>query len=182
MSNSMRAKKGIIWGVFLLYLLLLAKILFLSRLSFGDLFDTGRGVSRSVNLMPFLSIRAYLSGETEILRQFSYANVVGNIILFMPLGFILPTLKRNKTVAMNMIIILAATLFAEIVQWAFGIGTADIDDVILNCLGGLLGMGSYHVVNLAMRNEKNTLTAIAILCALGLPVIWLFLFKINMNF
>lgn len=85
-----------------------------------------------------------LSSEKNNMVEFALQNIIGNVILFIPLGFLLP-LITNKFHSLKKIIVVAFlfSLFIEFVQFIsfhFGIyRTADIDDIILNTLGAVLG-------------------------------------------
>lgn len=172
-----------LYGVFICYLLLLIKILILSRVSILELFNSQRSFVRSINLIPFYSISEYISGSTANLKRFAYANVVGNILIFVPLGVYLSIFKKNKRVMVNLLFIAITSLFVEILQGLLGIGTADIDDIILNGLGGGIGILGYKLLLLILRNEKKVQAAITVLSAVvGLPVIYYFLFMIKMRF
>ena len=181
MRRRERVEKTVIYGVFFFYVLLLMKILFFSRVSFFELFGTQRTIDRAVNFIPFHSIIEYLSGRTETLRTFSYANVVGNIAIFMPLGAYLALFRAGKGILANLLFIFLASMMTEMIQWIFGIGTADIDDVILNCIGGLVGILGYKLLVCVLRDEKRAQTAIAILSILGSPFVWYYLFMIKMR-
>ncbi len=64
-----------------------------------------------------------------------------------------------------------------------GIGASDIDDVILNSLGGLLGILGYKLFLIILRDEKMAHTIITILSTIiGLPIVLYFLFFIKMRF
>ncbi|NBD27257.1 VanZ family protein [Paenibacillus glycinis] len=183
MTKLERIKAVLLYGVFIGYLLVLLKILFLSRVSVSELFNTQRAAVRSINLVPFDTIREYLSGSSANLRRFASANVVGNILIFIPLGVYLTALKRNKNVLANLCLILALSLLVEIIQGLLGIGTADIDDVILNGLGGWIGILAYQFLRIIVRGQKNALTAVTVLSVvMGLPVICYYLFFIKMRF
>lgn len=172
MNIRVRIQKVFLYGIFICYILLLIRILFLSRVSLLELFSSQRTILRSINLIPFYSIREYLSGSSAVLKQFAFGNVVGNIVLFIPLGIYLPLFKNDKRVITSLLFIFLASLFAEIIQWLFGIGTSDIDDIILNCLGGCVGLLGYKLISLILRDEKKVHTAITLLSAIvGLPVI-----------
>ncbi len=183
MNRREQVKTVLLYGVFVCYILLVLKILFLSRVSLFELFSSQREINRSFNLIPFHSIMEYLSGGTEEVKRFSYGNVVGNIILFIPLGLYLPLLRKDKRIRTNLLFVLAASLFAEIVQGLFGIGASDVDDLILNCAGGFIGILAYKLVLLIFRDEKKVRTAILIPSVIvGLPMIFYYLFLIRMKF
>lgn len=148
----------LLYAVFGVYLLLLGAILFRSRLG-----------ERSVNLIPFGTIGGYLADLTGAshLRAFALQNLLGNIVIFIPLGGYAALFNKDKRVWKNLLIVLGATVLAEVVQTAFKLGHGDIDDVILNCLGGLLGIlfckGLYRLCG----DEEKTRHAVA----LAAPVI-----------
>lgn len=183
MNKRERIEAVFLYGVFICYILLLIKILFLSRVSLLELFTNQRTIVRSINLIPFHSIMEYISGSSENLKSFAFGNVVGNIAIFIPLGIYLPLFRNNKSVINNLLFIFIVSLFVEIIQGILGIGTADIDDVILNCLGGWIGILGYKFLLFILRDEKKVHTAITILSTIiGLPVTFYFLFIIKMRF
>ena len=179
MTKQERVERVIICIIFALYILLLFKILFISRVSINDIFDSSREVRRTFNLVPFQSINNYLSVG---MQGFSVGNVLGNFILFMPLGVYLPLLKKDKRVSTNMFYIFIATVLVEALQWTLGIGAADIDDVILNFSGGFIGILGYKLFHWMFKGEGGAQTAVFVLSIMGLPLILYLLFAINMVF
>ncbi|EPR09959.1 VanZ family protein [Ruminiclostridium papyrosolvens] len=183
MNKRERIKTVFLRCVFTCYILLLIKILFLSRISILELFTNQRTLFRSVNLIPFYSITEYLTASSMNIKQVAFSNVVGNIVIFIPLGVYLSLFKKNKRAITNLLLIFIASLFVEIIQGLFGIGISDIDDVILNCLGGWIGILGYKFSLFILRDEKTVYTAITILSAIiGLPVILYLLFMMKMRF
>ncbi|TYP79343.1 VanZ family protein [Paenibacillus methanolicus] len=172
-----------LYGVFIGYIILLIKVFFLSRVSISELFDSQRTIVRSINLIPFYSISEFLSGSSENLRRFASANVVGNIMIFIPLGGYLSLFKNKARAVINLRIIVLASLIVEIIQGILGIGAADIDDLILNGLGGWLGILGYQTLRFIVRDEKKVHTAITVLSAIiVLPALYYYLFMIKMRF
>lgn len=183
MNKRERIETVFLYGVFTCYILLLIKILFLSRVSLLELFHSQRTIGRSINLIPFHSIMEYISGGSENLKRFAFGNVVGNVVIFIPFGIYFPLFKNDKRVMNNLLFIFLVSLLVEIIQGLFGIGASDIDDVILNCLGGWIGILGYKLSILLLRDEKKVRTTITILSTIiGLPVILFFLFVIKMRF
>ena len=125
--------------VFILYLSYLFYLTFFSHLY-------GRGYfHRSMNLVPFTTIQLFMvSGRIRGIL----VNVFGNIAAFIPMGVLFP-LVFNKSVRLcrTLLITFAVSLMIEIVQYAFGVGAADIDDLKLNLTGGLAG----YVIFMALR-------------------------------
>ena len=114
-----------------------------------------------VNVMPFLNTYhnfkntlADPSGEATI---DSLENIFGNFFLFTPLGILLPLIfSRINSVKQMAVIFLITAVSIELIQLVlrrFGTyRTADIDDVILNTTGGILGWLIYAFI--FKRNRK----------------------------
>lgn len=169
-----------LYGAFACYLFFLAYILFLSRTSLFGLFDRERELSRSVNLIPFYSISRYLSPSgSGGLSGIAFQNVLGNVVIFMPLGVYLQLLKKDQRIPVSLLIVFTASFCTEILQWVFGIGASDVDDLLLNCLGGLIGILMYRLLLLILRRENRVRVAVMILSAAGLPLIYVFLFVLR---
>lgn len=182
MNKRERIETVFLYGVFICYMLFLIKLLFLSRVSIWDLFNSQRTLDRSVNLVPFYSIKEYIFSSSDTIRKFALGNVVGNIVAFIPLGTYFTLFKNNKRVITNLISIFIVSLFIEIIQGLLGIGASDIDDIILNCLGGLVGILGYKFLFFILREEKKVRVAITILSAIGLPVLLYLLFMARLRF
>jgi glycopeptide antibiotics resistance protein len=91
-----QSKKVFLYIIFIGYILVLFKILLLSRVSLLEMFNSQRTSFRSINLIPFHSIMDYISGSSDTIRSFAFGNVVGNIVIFIPLGIYLLLLKKIK--------------------------------------------------------------------------------------
>lgn len=125
------------------YLALLTKlVLFKYSFSITHIFEYRWWASS--NIVPFKTISFYLF-EAKVNMNTRINNLVGNIIGFMPLGFLLPLLSK-KHMKLKKIIVISFGLSStyEVLQLLFGLGSFDEDDMILNTLGGVIG---YVVVN-----------------------------------
>ena len=92
------------------------------------------------NFIPFKTITAYLGGVGDDNVDVWFFNLFGNILAFMPMGFLLPLIFRKvKSAGALVINVFIISSVLEIIQLVTKLGTADIDDVILNTLGGFLG-------------------------------------------
>jgi glycopeptide antibiotics resistance protein len=181
MNKRERIQTVFLYGVFICYMLFLIKLLFLSRVSLLDLFNSQRTSHKSINLIPFYSIKEYIFSNSATIKKFAFGNVVGNIVIFIPLGTYLSLFKNNKRVITNLLFIFIVSLFIEIIQGLLGIGASDVDDIILNCLGGLVGILGYKFLLFILRDEKKVRVAITILSAIGLPVLLYLLFTVRLR-
>ena len=143
---------------FVLYILLLFYILFFSELN-------GRGLMNrdhiSYNMHPFREIYRYLFYWKQIGLLNALLNLFGNIIGFVPLGFLLPSFSgRCRRYWYNTLMAGYLLSFAvEFFQLAFRAGSCDVDDIILNTLGTALGYLCFLFVQLgrSKRREKKNL-------------------------
>lgn len=91
---------------------------------------------RNINLIPFRAMSPYLRDITE---PYAFKNIAANIVIFIPLGFFISN-KNPKNVFKALIICLGVILSIELIQLFFKIGFFDVDDIILNFIGSLLGV------------------------------------------
>lgn len=160
----------LLYAVLVFYVLLLLAIVFFKYITPLELFSADRPIFRSVNLIPFHSIKSYLLGS-GVSRSVVLNNVLGNILLFIPLGIYLQVLKRDKRIFAGIFFIFAASLSVEVIQYILGIGAADIDDILLNCLGGIVGILCYRLLLAFIKDEGKIKNIIAILGAvIGIPL------------
>lgn len=100
----------------------------------------------NVNFIPFKTIVFYLNGD-RVNLDVSVNNLVGNLILLLPLGLLLPFMfKRCQKLSSVVAIAFITSLLIEVIQFVLQIGMADIDDVILNSLGAILGYIFYKFI------------------------------------
>ena len=102
-------------------------------------------VARQVNLIPFRTLRLFTqlldSPRPEFVRA-AIVNLGGNIIMFIPLGFLLPRVFPKCASLLRVLLVTAAIITAvEVTQLFTLVGSCDIDDLILNVLGSALGFG-----------------------------------------
>lgn len=109
--------------IFIIYILLLFELLT----------GTENNSYGGINIMPFSEIFRYNIGS----KMFIY-NVLGNILLFIPYGYFVTRYTESKSVYQIFIISLITSFTIEILQVRLG-RSFDVDDIILNVLGGILG-------------------------------------------
>jgi len=119
------------FGVFSLsYIVLLVSVLF-SRNSLGNNYTS--------NYVPFKTIFGYIFGKADFIYIFS--NIVGNIIIFIPLGCIVYYyFYRKIKVSICIFISILFVILIEYLQKKYIVGSFDIDDILLNSLGVYLGI------------------------------------------
>lgn len=116
-------------------------------------FNFGGTHEGPANLWPFKTIFPYLLGK----RGFVIAifNLAGNIVLLLPVGFLVPFVYRKMTWKKTLALAIAAGLAIEGMQALFRVGIFDIDDVILNGLGVMVGYWVFMMGRKALEPKKR---------------------------
>lgn len=129
-------------GLLLVYYVIIAGALLL----FGGLFHLDRAWGGAVNLEPFYTIRRFLIHYRRTGSLSSLSNLLGNVLILMPLGVLLPLLYRPMRRFWLFIPLVALiAVGVEVLQWRTGLGVADVDDSILNFCGAVI---SYTITRL----------------------------------
>lgn len=105
-----------------------------------------------LNLVPFRTIRRFsrllMPPVRPYLLRIALHNLLGNILLFIPLGYLLPDLFPPLRKFWLTALAVAVTITTvELLQLLLTVGTCDVDDLILNVLGASMGYGVYRVVH-----------------------------------
>lgn len=144
-----KAGRVICWMLFLAYIAILVYFLFFSE-------KLGREATGEFryNLRPFQEIIRCIR-HWSVLRQLALINLVGNVVAFMPFGFFLPLLSvKERRVVMILLLTFELSLVIEVIQLFTGVGSFDVDDLLLNTIGGWLGYGCYCLFAKMTRNSR----------------------------
>ena len=136
-----------------LQLLMLINLAVISRMVFHPMatvdgkiqpliFEAATAWPFRLNLIPFVNLLDYESKRDLLL------NIIGNCAMFIPTGIVVPCLYQSlrsfpKTVLTGFLI----SLSIEIIQLPFAVRASDVDDLILNTAGVVIGYGIYALVN-----------------------------------
>ena len=156
-----RSLKLFTWIVFILYLTVLIYIIVLKGGSALSMARHRTEISfmqkiSNINYIPFKTIFYYLGGNQAFI--ISKENILGNIITFAPLGFLLPILYNKFKKLKNIFFIsVGVSLSIEIVQLLFNLGSCDIDDLILNVLGSILGFEVFKILSYTKKRFRSYL-------------------------
>jgi len=109
-----------------------------------------------INLKPFNKIGEMKDMLGRGITDYVITEVLGNVALFVPLGFLLPLLwkKQEKLWAM-LVTCVGISVFIELVQLLIPQRATDIDDVIMNTLGALLGFALYLLVRMLTKSKTD---------------------------
>ena len=156
--------KEIIYLLAIIYILCLFHVVTFQDINYGE-----------SNFVPFKEIFRYSFGSHKFIR-----NVLGNIILFIPFGFLSSYLLKNRHLSVVTILTLIASGTIETVQYYIG-RVFDIDDIILNLIGGIVGFLIFIGLD-AIRNKVKLLkndTVLDILIIIILVLVMVYSLNIN---
>lgn len=140
-----------LWLLFYLYIILLSYFLFFSE-------RYGRENTTQVyryNLVLFKEIKRFIKYWKVLGIESFIVNIVGNIVAFAPFGFMLPVLnKRYRHFFLVTFLSLLFSVCIETIQLIFKVGIFDVDDMLLNTIGGILGYLFYAICN-KIINKSN---------------------------
>ncbi len=134
-----RKYKKILLFLFFAYLLALIYVTLFAWNYGASLGPVGPG-GRNYNLIPFRSIYRIAVYSPTIVDPIKI--LIGNIVLFIPFGFLAPIAVRflRKSIIVTTILGLLISVAIETSQFLFTYRVANIDDVILNTFGTLIGV------------------------------------------
>lgn len=131
---------GIAYGLELL------EVLFLRRIGHDHALTYTEYLKYMSNFIPFMSVYDLVTTpviSASIILSF-LVNFVGNILLFIPWGFLLPIyFKKLRTLKPFIGTTLIALLLIESIQLFTMLGSFDIEDILLNTAGACIGFGLF---------------------------------------
>jgi glycopeptide antibiotics resistance protein len=116
-------------------------------LNFGGTYEIN-----PANFIPFTTIVPYLLGHKGLI--IAGVNLLGNIVPLVPLGFLLPLVYPNITWKKSLALGIVTCLSIEILQTVLRVGIFDIDDVILNVIGVMIGYFAFVILAKWIRAKK----------------------------
>ncbi|SET84286.1 VanZ like family protein [[Clostridium] aminophilum] len=142
------------WALFFAYLILLVYIMF-----FSDALGRGPHEDYSYNLVPLREIRRFYEYRKTLGFGAFFLNTYGNVICFLPFGFILPIItKIGESCFTTVLLSFMLSLSIETAQLAFKVGSFDVDDMILNLLGGLVGYIAVYTLKMLLGVRRRAVT------------------------
>ena len=128
----------VLYGISLLWLLLG------QRIRLGAKPDYSVPLENRMNLEPFATVKLYLNlirtSKSPYLQMHSWVNLLGNVALFVPMGYLLPkTFSPMRNFLKLVFWVTITMIFVEILQLVTCLGSLDVDDLILNIAGVIIG-------------------------------------------
>lgn len=135
------------WILFIIYILAMIYFMFFAE-------ELGRTASDrySYNLQPFKEIARFVKYYHLLGFKAVMANLLGNVAAFVPFGLFLPILSRHNYKFLGVTFLtFDLSLCIELVQLVSKVGSFDVDDLILNTIGGMIGYFCFIFV----KNRKR---------------------------
>jgi len=183
--KNMKKSNIITYMMFIIYILLIIRIILFKDIPLNKIFMMMGMEKRTINIVPLYSVIKMII-DANVSSQQVFKNIVGNIAIFVPMGIFLPLLFKETGLKVIVIKGIFISCTFEILQFIFAIGNTDIDDIILNLLGLMLGWFIFNLINnLNLKFDKNNIfNAILFLFGIiGISMILLMnssiLFKLN---
>ncbi|MEO4052755.1 VanZ family protein [Solibacillus sp. CAU 1738] len=147
---------GLLYIIFVIYIVCLLKIILFKNISLLQLFTVELSTFRSYNVIPFQIFADFKTVLQSDNWLWGVSNILGNVVIFIPLGLLLPSLfeKMRNRYILVIITVISISVLLEASQYAFSLGSADIDDVLLNTAGGGLGIFFYFLI--ARMTKQHT--------------------------
>lgn len=158
-----RGKKPIKWrrelilNVFVFYIILLIHLtVFREENSIDNVTIILRPLSE-INWVPFVETAKLTKGAS--LFDYYY-NLYGNILWFIPMGFGAAYLMKKKYSFLRSLLIgITVSFFIEAMQFLFYTGISDIDDLIFNTIGTIIGIGLFEISQWLYKKWQSHKTA-----------------------
>ena len=136
---------------FVLYVLILVYLLFFSE-GYGRVADAEREFR--YNFVPFVEIRRFWVYRKQLGMFALFTNIFGNVLGFMPYGFVLPVINRRMRNGFFIILSgFSISLTVEVIQLIAKVGCFDVDDMIMNTAGAALGYLLFFICD-HLRRKK----------------------------
>ncbi len=114
------------------------------------IFDIEKILPLKLNIVPIIYLFDYPTMREALI------NLIGNAAMFIPLGIVWPAVfKKLDTSAKAISAGFGFSLAIEIAQLPFYDRTSDIDDLILNTVGYLIGYGIYRFVKFCLTKKRT---------------------------
>ena len=147
--NSGSRKRIRISGKILFVLYIIFIIYFLL---FSDWYGrTGQMQEYHYNLVLFKEIKRFWYYRDQVGMFATFTNLFGNVVIFIPFGFFMPMASRYRSFFLTLFYSFGVSFFVECFQLVTRVGSFDVDDMLLNTLGGVIGYIVFAICNMIRR-------------------------------
>lgn len=137
--------------LFILYILFIIYFLL-----FSDWYGrTGEMQEYRYNLVLFNEIKRFWEYREQLGVYAMFTNLFGNVLIFVPFGFFMPMASRYRSFFSTLFYSFGLSLCVETFQLVTKVGSFDVDDLLLNTIGGVLGYIIFMICA-AIRRKHDT--------------------------
>ncbi len=105
------------------------------------------------NLVLFHEIRRFWRYRERLGLFAMFTNLFGNVVIFVPFGFFMPMASRYKSFFSTVFYSFGLSLCVETFQLVTKAGSFDVDDLLLNTIGGMAGYLLYMICDAIRRKH-----------------------------
>lgn len=137
--------------MFVLYIFFL-----LYFLIFSDWYGrTGISAEYRYNLVLLKEIKRFIEYREDLGAFAVFTNLFGNILIFVPYGFFISMASSARGFFMTLFYSFGLSLCVEVFQLLTKVGSFDVDDLLLNTIGGVLGYIFFIICNMIRRRHNG---------------------------
>ncbi len=151
---SYKSKKGVRIVGKIFFVLYVAFIIYF--LIFSDWYGrTGQMQEYHYNLVLFKEIKRFWEYRDQVGIFAMFTNLVGNVVIFVPFGFFMPMASRYRSFFSTAFCSFGLSLCVETFQLVTKVGSFDVDDLLLNTIGGIIGYIVFAIGAAMRRHNEN---------------------------
>lgn len=152
MGNRRRRTIIISWGLFLVYLVVLIYFVLFAEMLGRSIVST----DYNYNITPFKEIMRFACNADKLGWPVVIMNLLGNVAAFVPFGLFLPIITGSSlNFWTTAVLTFDFSLSVELMQLVTKVGSFDVDDLILNTLGGMIGYLLYYLIDKYERKKSD---------------------------
>lgn len=155
-SKKMQAMKI----AFFLYCIWMFWLLFGQRIGWDVSGAYLEQLRKNLNLEPMKTIIWFMTlpdkTSNSYLIRHAAINLIGNVVLFLPFGIVPPCLwQKFRHFWRLLLVAMCAIILVELTQLVTLLGSCDVDDLILNITGVIIGYGIWKGIDIYCRKRKK---------------------------
>ena len=140
-----KTARFILCTLFIIYCFIVAYIVFFSR-GFRTQYTYSHYWQNFTNFIPFKTVLNYIKLYNDGLRILSVLQLLGNFVLFLPMGAFLPCVFKKLDRFWKVVLSVFIMVFCvEVIQFLLRVGIIDVDDLIFNLCGAMIGYGIVRI-------------------------------------
>lgn len=107
------------------------------------------------NLELFKEIKRFWEYRSQVGLFAMFTNLFGNVLIFVPFGFFMPMASKYRSFFSTLFWSFSLSLAVESFQLITKVGSFDVDDILLNTIGGVAGYVTFIVCAAIRRGNAN---------------------------